>query len=74
MSALAEIANPDLLDVEEAAHFLHVKTCTIGSWILHNRVTYLKLGRRVFLRKSDLENLISSSVVPARARQEKANV
>jgi excisionase family DNA binding protein len=58
-----------LLDVEEAAGFCHVKTSTMRSWILHNKVTYVKLGRRVFLRKSDLDMLIAGSVVPARVRQ-----
>ena len=47
-----------LLDVEEAAGFCHVKASTMRSWILHNKVTYVKLGRRVFLRKSDLDALL----------------
>lgn len=58
-----------LLDVEEAADFCHVKASTMRSWVLHNRITYVKLGRRVFLRKSDLEALINVSVVPAKVRQ-----
>lgn len=57
----------NLLDVEEAADFLHIKECTIRSWILHKKITYVKLGRRVFLRRGDLEGLIHSSLVPAKA-------
>ncbi len=56
-----------LLDVEEAAAFCHIRTSTIRSWILKSRVPYVKLGRRVFLRKADLEKLIADSVVPAKA-------
>lgn len=55
----------DLLDVEEAAVFCHVKVSTMRSWILKNRISYVKLGRRVFLRLQDLEALINQSVVPA---------
>ena len=58
--------NSDLLDVEEAAAFCHVKPATIRSWILKSQVPYVKLGRRVFLRRKDLEEFIASSVVPAR--------
>lgn len=56
----------DLLDVEEGAGFLRVKPTTIRAWILQSRVPYVKLGRRVFLRRQDLEKLISDSIVPAR--------
>ena len=55
----------NLLDVEEAAVFCHVKVSTRRSWILKNRISYVKLGRRVFLRRQDLEALIDRSVVPA---------
>ena len=59
----------DLLDVEEAAIFCHVKVSTMRSWILKNRISYVKLGRRVFCRRQDLEALINASVVPAKAEQ-----
>ena len=58
-----------LLDVDEAAAFCHVKVSTMRSWILSNRVTYVKLGRRVFLRRADLDTLIGASVVPAKVRK-----
>lgn len=57
----------NLLDVEEAAAYLHVKTATIRSWILSNKIAFVKLGRRVFLRKEDCDVLIQRSTVPARA-------
>jgi excisionase family DNA binding protein len=61
---------PDLMDVGEGAGYCHIEESTMRSWILQNKVTYVKLGRRVFLRKSDLDALISVSVVPAKvARQ-----
>jgi excisionase family DNA binding protein len=57
-----------LLDVEEAAAFLHIKPTTMRSWILKNRISFVRLGRRVFLRHEDLVDLVSSSVVPAKGR------
>jgi excisionase family DNA binding protein len=56
----------DLLDVEEGAIYLHVKGSTMRAWILKGQVPYVKLGRRVFLRRQDLDKLIDKSVVPAR--------
>ena len=58
----------DLLDVEEAAAFLHVKAATIRAWVLKSKIDYVKLGRRVFLRKPDLDKLIEKNVVPAKAK------
>jgi len=58
----------DLLDIEEAAGFLHVKTCTIRSWVLKKKIAHVKLGRRVFLRRCDLEALVEESLVPAKGK------
>jgi hypothetical protein len=63
----------ELLDVEEAAAFCHVKVATMRSWILHKKLTYVKLGRRVFLRHKDLVDMIDRSVVPAAQRAPACN-
>jgi excisionase family DNA binding protein len=68
MGALKEVP-AELLDVEEAAGFCRVKSSTMRSWILQNKITYVKLGRRVFLRKADLQTLIEGSVVPAKRHE-----
>ena len=54
----------DLLTVPEASAFLRLKTSTIRAWVLKRKVVHLKVGGRVFLRRSDLEALIAASVVP----------
>jgi excisionase family DNA binding protein len=56
-----------LLDVPEAANLLRLKQSTVRAWMLEKRLPYVKLGRRVFLRRSDLLGLISNSIVPVRA-------
>jgi excisionase family DNA binding protein len=61
----------DLLDVEEAAAFLHVKVATVRSWVLKSALSYVKLGRRVFLRRQDLQAFIDRSVVPANGQAKK---
>lgn len=58
----------ELLSIEEAASFLHIKASTVRSWILFRKIPFVKLGRRVFLRKPDLDKLIEKSVVPAKAK------
>jgi excisionase family DNA binding protein len=55
----------DLLSVDESAAFLKLKTSTLRDWILTRRIPFVKLGRRVFLRRQDLESLIERSVIPA---------
>ena len=48
-------ADPGLLTVLEAAGILRLKPSTLRAWILKRRVPFVKLGSRVFLRRSDLE-------------------
>jgi excisionase family DNA binding protein len=54
-----------LLTVGEAAQLLRLKPSTIRDWILKRRIPFVKISRRVFLRRADIEDLISNSVVPA---------
>jgi excisionase family DNA binding protein len=53
----------ELLNVAEAAKLLHVTEATIRSWILAKKIAYVKLGRRVFLRREDCEELVEQSVI-----------
>jgi excisionase family DNA binding protein len=57
----------DLLTVPEAAALLRLKVSTIRAWICQRRIPYVKLGRLVRIRRSDLEALIADSVVSAPA-------
>jgi len=55
----------DLLSVNESAEFLRIKSSTLREWILVRKIPFVKLGRRVFLKRGELEALINRSVVPA---------
>lgn len=65
MSATSE-APSALLTVGESSALLRLKPSTIRSWILKKRIPHVKLGSRVFVRRSDCEALIAASLVPAR--------
>jgi excisionase family DNA binding protein len=59
---MAEIG---LLTLAEASSLLRLKVSTLRSWLLKKRIPYVKLGGRVFLRRSDCDALIAASLVPA---------
>ncbi|PYX63201.1 MAG: hypothetical protein DMG74_17895 [Acidobacteria bacterium] len=59
--------NSELLTIEEASDLLRLRPSTLRAWILHRRVPYVKFSRRVFLRRSDVEELITGGLVPAAA-------
>jgi excisionase family DNA binding protein len=61
----------ELLDVTEGAESLHVKPTTVRAWVLQKRIPFLKLGGKVFLRRSEVEALIAGTlrVGPAPARK-----
>lgn len=55
----------ELFTVEEAAKFLRHRPSTIRDWILHRKIPFVKCSRRVLLRRSDLDALITASLVAA---------
>ncbi len=57
----------DLLTISEASALLRLKPSTLRAWILKRRIPHVKLGSRVFIRRSDIDALVSQSVVPAAA-------
>ena len=59
------MSDSQLLSVNEGAEELHLTTSTVRAWILRRKIPHVKLGRRVFLRRRDVEALIAASVIPA---------
>lgn len=60
-----------LMTVGETAAFLRLKESTIRDWVLRRKITFIKLGGRVFIRKVDAQELIDRSIVPAIPRHDK---
>jgi excisionase family DNA binding protein len=59
-----DTVEPDLLlTVPEVAKLLRLKESTIRAWVLRRRITFVKLGRRVFVQKKSCLELIERNVV-----------
>jgi len=62
-----------LLTIEEASHLLRLRPSTLRAWVLKRQIPFCKLGRLVRLRRSDVEDFISNSLIPARPEHGNAN-
>jgi excisionase family DNA binding protein len=58
------VANKLLLNVDQSAEFLNIRPSTVRAWILNRKIRFVKIGRRVQIRRSDLEAMISAGTVP----------
>ncbi len=56
----------DLLTLPEAAAILRLKVSTLRAWRLQRRILFVKLGRKIFILRSDVDAFIKKSVVPAK--------
>jgi excisionase family DNA binding protein len=59
---------PELLTLAEASKLLRVKVPTLRSWRSQGKLSVVKLGGRVLIRRTDLEALIAASLIPARGK------
>ncbi len=59
---------PIFFTVAEAASHLRSGVSTVRSWIRENRVPTFRIGRRLFIKKSDLETLLVARPVAADGR------
>ncbi|WP_396273990.1 helix-turn-helix domain-containing protein [Granulicella aggregans] len=57
--------NFDLLTVGEASALLRLKVSTVRAWLLKRRVPFVKLGGRVFLKRSDCIALVEAGHIAA---------
>jgi excisionase family DNA binding protein len=55
-----------LLTVPEAAAALGIKQATVRAWILKRRITYVKIGRLVWVPAKDIKLLIERGTIPSR--------
>jgi len=57
-----------LLSLEEGAKELKISIHTLRSWTYQKRLPIVKLGRRVLVKREDLENFVNKSVIGASER------
>lgn len=56
----------ELLDLREGAKELKLSIHTLRAWIYQKRIPFVRLGRRVLLRREDLEELVNQNLVEAK--------
>ena len=54
-----------LYSFEDAAFITGIKVPTWRAWVRERKISVVRLGRRIKIRESDLQQLIDSSVIPA---------
>lgn len=57
---------PLLLALDEAAAFIGIPSSTLHTWAWQGRVPCVRLGRRRFFRKMDLELWVERHLCPAK--------
>jgi excisionase family DNA binding protein len=58
----------NLLDLDEVARELKISIFTVRSWQYQKRFPVVKLGRRVLVKREDLESFVNKNVIEARER------
>ena len=56
----------ELLNLKEGARELKLSIHTLRAWTYQKRIPFVRLGRRVLLRREDLEALVDKNRVEAR--------
>jgi excisionase family DNA binding protein len=59
----------DLLNISEGAKELNISVHTLRAWIFQRRLSFVRLGRRILLRREDLEDFVNRNRVDARRKE-----
>lgn len=51
-----------LLNIEEVEKLLNIKKSTLRAWIFGNRIPFIRIGRLIRFKASDLEAWVSNRV------------
>ena len=57
---------PELINLKEGAKELRLSIHTLRSWIYARKIPFVRLGRRVLLRREDIESFVNRNVVEAK--------
>jgi excisionase family DNA binding protein len=57
---------PELLNLKEGAKELKLSIHTLRAWTYQKRIPFVRLGRRILLRREDLEELVKKNVIEAK--------
>lgn len=67
-SATPVTSSGDLLTVEQAADYLNITDHFVRRLIRERRIPFLKVGRLVRLRRTDIDDYLAGRLVPAMRR------
>jgi excisionase family DNA binding protein len=56
----------ELVDLRQSAKEMQISIHTLRAWIYQKRLPYVHLGRRVLLRREDIEAFINKNLVEAK--------
>jgi excisionase family DNA binding protein len=57
------MTNAPLLSVNQAAAYLGLSVFTLRTWVSQQKISFIKLGRRVLFRLEDLDLFVASHAV-----------
>ncbi len=57
---------PSLIDINEAAALIALKPSTLRAWVLNRRIPFVRIGRLLRFKKSDLLALVEKNSVAMR--------
>ena len=60
----------DLLNLKEAAAMLKVSIHTVRSWTYQRKFPVVRLGRRVLVRRKDMEDFVEKNLIQAREERD----
>ena len=56
----------ELLNLREGAKELRLSIHTLRAWTYQKKIPFVRLGRRILLRREDLEKFVSNNIVKAK--------
>ena len=55
--------NNALLNVQEAASYLHISTSTLYRWVHQKKIKHAKIGSRVLFSNDDLKEFVINNII-----------
>jgi len=62
----------ELLTLPEASRLLRIQVSTLRAWRCQRRLPFHKIGGKVMLKRSDVQQFIDASVIPATGQRKAA--
>ena len=60
--------NDSLLTFEATSHYLSINVATLRRYVFENKIPFVKIGKLVRFRKSDLDKFVSANLREVRMK------